>query len=77
MTHNSESTQDVSINSQVQGSIIQKPSQFFGYLVEPKDQLKKEKGKLKGGKKPTKLTKKAYDGLEMPLYFTKEEMKEQ
>jgi hypothetical protein len=23
------------------------------------------------------LTKKAYDGLEVPLYFTKEEMKEQ
>lgn len=29
---------------------------------------------IKGGKKPTKLTKKAFDGLEAPTYFTKEEM---
>ena len=74
----SESTQDMTntSSSQIQGSVISKPSPFFSYLVEPKDARKKERGKLKGGKKPTKLTKKAYDGLEVPLYFTKEEMKE-
>lgn len=72
----SESTQDLT-NSSVQGSVSQRPS-FFSYLVEPKDGMKNgAMAKLKGGKKPTKLTKKAFDGLEAPVYFTKEEMAEQ
>jgi hypothetical protein len=44
-------------------------------LVEPKDQNNGSKKVMK--KKPSKLTKKNFDGLEVPDYPTVEEMKEQ